>query len=388
MGEGRALAVRAWATGQSRIFAVLGLQVAVVVVFALAYDAYDFHVYALGGHAVLQGDELYAFRWGHHGFTYPPFAAVGFLPLAHLPLAAARVVWDAASLAALAVAVRATYVLAGRRPAAQDLTVAVAGCLLLEPVWHTLFLGQINLVLLAAVLVDVQRIAAGRIGGVGIGLAAAVKLTPAIFILLLLLARRRRSAAVAATTALAATATGAIAAPYASWQYWTGYVTDVSRVGRLTYASNQSISALVARAFGHREEAVAVLVLLVAGAGLLAAGTLARWGDWLAAAALTGVTGLLISPISWSHHWVWAIPALAVLVRDGRRRAAAAGGALLVLAPIWWPVVDVHGFRGLPTVERNSYALAGLAFVGHEVIRARRFVRASRILRRRTVLAP
>ena len=74
---------------------------AVLVVFAIAYDAYDFQVYALGGHAVLDGNELYTFQWRGHGFTYPPFAALVFLPVSALPWLAARVVWQVLSVVCL-----------------------------------------------------------------------------------------------------------------------------------------------------------------------------------------------------------------------------------------------------------------------------------------------
>jgi len=353
---------------RSRTTPLLAAELAVLVVFAVAYDAYDFHVYALGGHAVLDGNALYTFQWRGHGFTYPPFAALGFLPFAHLPLPVARLLWDATSFAALVVAVRATHVLAGRRATPSEIAATVAGGLLLEPVWHTFFLGQVNLLLLAAVLLDVQRLAAGRTAGIGIGLAAAVKLTPAIFIVLLVLARRRRSAALAAGTALAATIAGALADPRGSWQYWTHYVADVGRVGRITYASNQSLDALAHRAGAPAEWAVAGAVVAIA--GLLAAAALARRGDWLAAAAGTGVTGLLLSPISWSHHWVWVIPSLAVLVRDGRRTVATGAVAVFVLAPVWWPGGPAGTWPA--TLEHNAYALAGLAFIGHVISRARR----------------
>ena len=47
---------------------------------------------------------------------------------------------------------------------------------------------------------------------------------------------------------------------------------------------------------------------------------------WLTCA----LTGLLVSPISWDHHWVWIVPALALLadaaVRAMRRRPVGATG--------------------------------------------------------------
>src|SRR5581483_12201814 len=58
----------------------------------------------------------------------------------------------------------------------------------LQPVRETLTFGQINLVLALLVLADLLVLAprGSRLTGVGIGLAAAIKLTPAVFILYLL----------------------------------------------------------------------------------------------------------------------------------------------------------------------------------------------------------
>ena len=103
--------------------------------------------------------------------------------------------------------------------------------------------------------------------------------------------------------------------------------------------------------------------------GLSVAASLARADDWLAAAAVTGTTGLLISPVSWTHHWVWIMPVLIVLLRDGAasRVAAGCGYLLFVLAPMWWtphPGDNAqYGFHGLITVTANSFMLAGVGFL-------------------------
>jgi hypothetical protein len=71
--------------------------------------------------------------------------------------------------------------------------------------------------------------------------------------------------------------------------------------------------------------------------------------------ALTGTTGLLVSPISWTHHWVWILPALVVLLRGGTRSriAAGCGYVLFVLAPMWW--TPQFG----PGTGANCFLLAG-----------------------------
>ena len=108
--------------------------------------------------------------------------------------------------------------------------------------------------------------------------------------------------------------------PGATWAFWTRHLFDLDRTGRLENSLNQSVRGWLVRA-GHTRDTGTlelVLVALVLVAGLVCA-VLAhrRLGDaWgLPAAA---VTGLLISPISWSHHWVWCIPIVALLWFEAR----------------------------------------------------------------------
>ena len=54
-----------------------------------------------------------------------------------------------------------------------------------EPVWHTVSFGQINLTLAALVAIDVCRWRGSRYGGMLAGVASAIKLTPLIFVLYL-----------------------------------------------------------------------------------------------------------------------------------------------------------------------------------------------------------
>lgn len=294
-----------------------------------------------------------------------------FAPLAALPPVLVQVAWELASVAALAWSARITLELAGYWPAARPaqtrlLAAVVAGCLLLEPVYHTLYLGQVNLFLLALVLTDVRRAARGQSAGIAVGLAAAMKLTPAIFVIFFLLARRTRAAAVAAATFAGCGLAGYLIAPHASRLYWTRLFYDVRRV-YAPYVSNQSLYGAVSRIAGGDAHVPGwyVLLPLTAGAiGLATAAILARRGDWLGGAAAAGITGLLVSPISWSHHWVWIIPALAVVIRAGHRVAAAGGALLFAVALPWWTLDAGLGFHGLQTVVGDSYLLAGLAFVG------------------------
>jgi hypothetical protein len=355
------------------VYGVLGLELAVVVVFAVTYNALDFRIYMWGGHAVLHDSHLYlALAYGHW-FTYSPFAAMVFVPVAALPLAVARVLWDLVSVAALASSCVLILKLAGRPPSRLMAAGAVAAAMALDPVWETLFLGQINLILLALILTDIWLVSRGSAGlavGAGVGLAAAIKLTPAIFIVFFLLAGRTRAAAVAAGTFVLCALAGFGLAPHASTLYWEHLSHDTRRVGA-PYISNQSPYAAairIAGGQGHIGWWWIAVSLAFAVIGLAVAAVLVRRGDWLAAATVTGTTGLLVSPISWAHHWVWVLPALVLLLRAGYRIAAAAGYLLFAVAPFWFTPHAAgpreYGFHWLLTLVANCFLVAGLVFLG------------------------
>jgi alpha-1,2-mannosyltransferase len=172
---------------------------------------------------------------------------------------------------------------------------------------------------------------------------------------------------------LACGAIGYLAAPSASTLYWTKVFYDAKRAYP-AYLANQSISGAALRVFGspaHVNPWYLPLTLVAAVVGLGAAAVFARRHDWLSAMAATGITGLLISPVSWTHHWVDAIPALIVLASGGKRAriAAACAFAMFALTPLWWTphslLQPVYGFHGLVTVVANCYVLAGLAFLAY-----------------------
>jgi Glycosyltransferase family 87 len=348
--------------------------VALLIGFAVAYPAFDFGVYRWGGQAVTHGLQLYRGRSDPHLFTYPPFAAVLFIVVAAVPLVLARVAFELVSLVALAAAAHITLRLAGYRASWQVLGAAVVIGLTLEPVYHTFFLGQVNLILLAFVLADIWRVAQGRPAGILVGLAAAIKLTPLIFIALLALTGRTKAGLTAAVTFVACGLLGYLVAPGDSRLYWQHHLfADTERIGA-AYISNQSPYAAFLRIGGGGADVshwfVAIPVLLGI-AGLAIATTLARRGDWLGSATAAGTTGLLVSPVSWTHHWVWVIPALVILLQGGRRSriAAACGYVLFVAAPMWFTPrhggPSEYGFHWLVTAVANCYLLAGLAFLGY-----------------------
>jgi hypothetical protein len=359
--------------GRRLIYTLALFEIAVVAGFAIVYRPYDLTIYLWGGRAVTSGTRLYLALAQGNWFTYPPFAAVLFTPLAAIGGLAVRLTWELGSVAAFGWACVVTLRLAGIRPARRTMVAMVAAGLLLEPVYHTLYLGQVNLFLLSLVLTDMERVARGRPAGIGIGLAAAVKLVPAIFIVLLVVTRRTRDAARAVVTFGACTLIGYLVDPGASRLYWTHLFFDTSRVGA-AYISNQSPYGAVVRILGgvdHVGTWYYAVPFVLGSAGLALAATLARRADWLGSAAVTGITGLLVSPISWTHHWVWVMPALVVLMRYGPSGRVAAAGTYVIfaLAPMWWTphsgVAGDYGAHGLVTVVANCFVFAGMGVMAY-----------------------
>jgi alpha-1,2-mannosyltransferase len=351
-----------------------------VAPFSRFDEAYDLNVYRNGGIAVLHGGEPYNEPPHYVGpyFTYPPFAAVAFTPLAVLPLAVDRIVAIVVSLACLLLL--AVLPIRAEHPAARlgepalwtVVLAATAIGLLLEPVISTLGFGQVNLLLALFVVADLLPRPRALPQGVLIGVAAGVKLVPGLFVVYLLLTRRLQGAAWAAGTFALTVAVGFVLMPAAAWTYWTRYVFDPSRAGPIGYVGNQSLRAALTRLLNDPDEVrivwlISALVVLVV--GLWAGLRLHRGGRELAALCAVALVGLLISPISWNHHWVWALPiALLLLVgRDtvGHRGWMAVGVAwclLFFLAPIWWVP---NPFAPVPhaiwrQLASDSYTIAGV----------------------------
>lgn len=275
----------------------------------------DLAVYLRAAQDVVAGRDPYVTPDGALPYLYPPLAAVLFVPLAALPGPVAAALMTAASVVALG-----RICLLASRAAGRPLTwPVVALAALSEPVFATLAFGQVNLVVVWLTL-EGYLCRSGRRGGVLIGLAIALKLTPAIFLVPLLL--RRRWDAVGALLAAVATgmSVGALAAPAASGRYWSGVFADGSRVG-LGYLTNQSFTGAAWRLAGSGGAPAVTGVLCAATAFGLVTALLRHQADPLRDAVCTGLAGLLISPISWTHHWVWAIPlVLWTAGRGGRWR--------------------------------------------------------------------
>lgn len=349
------------------------------------------------------GHPLYSFHRNAtpYGFTYPPFAALVMVPWSWFTESAAMFVNEVLSgLLVVAVTWWLVAPIARRRGWSRWFSVAAAVPLVyvMEPVRETLGYGQVNLILVALIAADIVALGRGRRwAGAGTGLATATKLTPGLFVLYLWVTGRRRPALVAVGTAAAATLLALAVAPRTSIQFWTSTLFDTNRVGKLYYASNQSLMGMLARQAepGQPNKVLwAVLVLVVLVGGMWRARRAFRAGDELAGVTLTGLVTCLISPISWTHHLFWVVPAAVILLdvaggaplppgaerRQRRARGLAAAGAFVVIAvfvsSILWMATDIagHGHRtgGLGFVMSNSYLIVMLALVAGLPARALR----------------
>jgi len=353
----------------------LVLAVALLVwIFDVHYRFFDMVIYHDAIRWWVNGGDLYAYAApvrGELGFTYPPIAALLLMPVTVVRAATAGWVITAAGVAALAAVLAVlTTALADRHGWSRRSVVAVALPLALatEPVRQTLGLGQVNLLLFALVTLDL--IVLGRAGsrwtGVGVGIAAAVKLTPGLFIGYLLVTRQWRAAGTATATAALLTGAGLLLFPAESAQYFGDLLWQTGRVGPADAVANQSLAGLLARGGGSGWwAAVAVAALLV---GLYRARLAHAAGDEVTALTLTGLTANLVSPMSWTHHLVFLPVAVLVLADRALRErdplpgiAAAAVYLLCVVSPIW--LVPPGSTGAGAALARNSFVVTMVALV-------------------------
>lgn len=291
----------------------------------------DLRVYRDGASRVLDGLALYppGSRYAPDQplpFTYPPVAALAFLPLALVPVGSAAAGWWLLTFGLLVWFVARSFspALGGLSRISRWSAVTIIVCLMsigLSPVVSVIGFGQIGMVLAALCLVDLdQAVRRARSTGVLIGLAAAVKLTPGAFALTLLAAGRRRAVVVSAATCLAAWGLAALVLPDDT-RDWLGVVRDVDRIGPVDGAVNTSWHGLWLRLLGDSPAttvvwiAVSVATLAIA---CVRSGRLLRAGHSLTAATVMGLATVVASPVSWLHHAVWVVPLLGIVLDDAR----------------------------------------------------------------------
>lgn len=327
----------------------------------------DLLVYRAGGHAVLEGTSMYSpdfdeVNQSPNGlpFTYPPFSGLAFVPFALLPPTVAKAAMLLTNAAATVVFF--TLIVVGSQgkwhrlrswgafsaPVSTRTAVVVVAAATLfvatTPVRETFNHGQVNMVLAAMVAADILLPNPSWPRGLLVGLAVAVKLTPAVFVGYFLVTRQWRALAVSLVTAAGAFALAWLLMPADTVRYFTGVLMDTNRIGGLSYASNQSIRGVLERipALASVSDVLWLVgVAVVLAVAIVAIGVNYRSGDPVAALLAAAFIGLLCSPVSWGHHWIWlsaaAVYFLVRWVSDGGVADLTAGLtiATMLIVALW-----------------------------------------------------
>ena len=447
-----------YATVRAPIAQILGWLCLLGATYPQMYDKdyklpqhFDVYVYWYALNNWFSGNSLYDWYalpdYKMYPFTYPPFGAWALSPLTWFDYE------TAARLMIMAIALQTAVIVAlvGRSlgwswgsafAIAPWAAILVQQCL--EPFTQSVGFAQVNTAMMALVMIDVAAPPSWKGRGVASGLAAAIKLTPAIAVLIFLLRRQWRSAITMVATSLAVTLLSWVISPGESARFFFDAMWDPQRAGDAYYTSNQNLKGFVARALPENTWSIAwaitVALALVAAVWLClriqAAATSvvtphsasddAAPGPLNAATPATGVTvsaasaalvapagdavelaasdavaapdavattpaapvlpenlatlltaavimtlGLLVSPITWSHHWVWGLASVVALIAVALRLKSAplaavalVQGALFIMAPHWWfshgQVNELH-WNVVEQLVGSSYTLAAIA---------------------------
>ena len=412
-------------------FAVaLGLYVIYMVIHPKSFtmDPVDLAVYRSGGLIVRHVRPLYdphlaapLYDWAGYGklhlpFTYTPFAAIAFAVISFAPWWLSQQLSVAVDILALLTALWLTLGGLGypnNKKRAGITLLGAAAVFWTEPVLRTIYLGQVNLVLMALIIWDLCQPDTGKSRwwkGFGTGIAAGIKLVPLIFIPYLLLARKFRQAAMACAGFAFTVLLGFAILPSDSGKWWFGGLFfQGGRTGFTGWAGNQSLDGLITRLAGSvngAKPAWIAVAVLAAAIGVTGAALLDRRGHPVPGLLMAALTGLLVSPISWDHHWVWIAPGAITAAHYAIKAGKAGKAGLWILAaaivawfgawparlftahlnlgndslgllwiprntnPVYYqwygdrPWFTEYHWRGLALVAGNAYVLAGLCLFG------------------------
>lgn len=350
--------------------AALGLSVLARLLWVLlspnGMNFVDLHVYVDGSAGLLTGN-LYDFTYSEVTpdfplpFTYPPFAAVVFFPLHFLPFPVVAVGWLLLTVAALYWVVRIAFelILGDRARESRWRTAAVAWTAVgvwMEPVRTTLDYGQVNVFLVLGAMLAV-RSARWWISGTLVGVIAGIKLTPAITGLYFV-ARRRWWTAVWSALVFAGTVGISFLINKAEAERYFGTLLgDADRIGPVGSVWNQSLRGAISRILGHDVESGPWWMAAVLVTAVLAFFAWRALGpdDRLGTLIIVQFFGLMVSPISWSHHFVWLIPTVLWLLYGPLREVVGArilAGYWLVTAVIGVPWVLSFAQPDIWTISR------------------------------------
>ncbi|MDJ0358750.1 mannosyltransferase [Rhodococcus sp. H29-C3] len=335
----------------------------------------DLHVYVDGSAALLK-DDLYNFTYSVKTpdfplpFTYPPFAALVFLPLHYLPFTVVGIAWQLATMAAMFLLIKLSLGLmlgddvAGTSRWTRIAMAWTALALWTEPVRTTLDYGQVNVFLALGAVVAIRSTRWWVAGGL-IGFVAGIKLTPAITGLYFLATKRWKAAIFSAVAFAATVGLSYLVLGHQAGTYFTTLLGDADRIGPVGSVWNQSLRGAMSRIAGHD---IGSGALWIGGVVIVSALAIAAWrslrrDDRLGILLVVQLLGLLISPISWSHHWVWVMPLLVWLVHGPDRDAL-----LTRIVAGYWLVTSVIGIPWILSFFQESIWLVSrpgiLAWLG------------------------
>jgi alpha-1,2-mannosyltransferase len=336
----------------------------------------DLHVYLGGAAAIDHPGTLYSYVYADQTpdfplpFTYPPFAAVVFYPLHLLPFGLVAFLWQIATMAALYGAVRITQRLIGV-PAGAGRRVAMlwtAITIWIEPLRSTFDYGQINVLLMLGVLWAVYT-TRWWLSGLLVGVAAGIKLTPAISGVYFVGVRRWAAALFSVVVFVATVGVSVLVVGDQTRYYFTDLLGDAHRVGPIATSFNQSWRGGISRILGHDAGFGPLVLCAIAVTALLAvlAWRALEGPDQLGKLLVVELFGLLFSPISWTHHWVWLVPLMIWAIHGPPRRrfgARIVGWGWLVLTIIGPPWLLSFAQPTIWQVSRPWYlAWAGLVYI-------------------------
>ncbi|QNI08190.1 mannosyltransferase [Mycobacterium kubicae] len=336
----------------------------------------DLHVYVGGAAALDHPGTLYDYVYADQTpdfplpFTYPPFAAVVFYPLHLLPFGLLAFLWQLVTMAALYASVRISQRLLGVPAGSGQRSAMVwtAVAIWIEPMRSTFDYGQVNVLLMLAVLWAVYTMR-WWVSGLLVGVAAGIKLTPAIAAVYFAGARRWAAAAFSAAVFVATIGVSWLVVGDQARHYFTDLLGDARRVGPIATSFNQSWRGAISRILGHDAGLGPLVVAAIAVTAVLAA---AAWraldgADVLGRLLVVELFGLLLSPISWTHHWVWLIPLMIWLLHGPLREQLGArvlGWGWLALTLIGVPWLLSFAQPTIWQISRPWYlAWAGLVYV-------------------------
>jgi len=359
-------------TGRALLWCLLWLAAAAALYYAawplFGHTPYriDIDIYQMGGQAWLDGRPLYRGDVLFHTpiglnlpFTYPPLAAIVFCPFSwlHMPTASVAITLLTSALLILST----TLLLAGLdvwstsavvpgpawlRRLWLAVVISAAASIWLEPITSNFAFGQINVVLMTLVIADCVPRRTPWPRGLLLGLGIALKLTPAVFLLYFLLRRDNRAALTALASFAGATLVGFALAWNDSWEYWTHTVLHTDRIGETALNTDQNIAGALARLGLGEHDRFPLWVaacLLVLAATVWAMRRALRAGEPTVALVCVALFGLVVSPVSWSHHWVWVLPAVLVtwILAWRRRNVALAVLSATGVALMRWTPIDL-----------------------------------------------